>query len=252
MEILITNDDGWQAKGIQTLVRVMQELGHVTVVAPDGSRSGQSNAITILHPLRLRKVVQTEHLDAYTTNGTPSDCIKLALNTVYKDKKPDLLVSGINHGSNAAINVIYSGTMGAAFVAAENGIPAIGFSLCDHRPDADFSAFEPYILALTRRLTAQPMPYGTCFNINAPVGAIQGVRLTRQCKGHWEKELKEYTDPHGEPFYLLVGDFINHEPEAEDTDEWALAHGFISVTPNTIDMTDYTCKDSTDIGLERL
>lgn len=252
MEILITNDDGWQAKGIRTLTSVMQQLGHVTVVAPDGSRSGQSNAITILQPIRLRKVADTHGFDAYTTNGTPSDCIKLALNTLFQERKPDLVVSGINHGSNAAINVIYSGTMGATFVAAENGIPAIGFSLCDHHPDADFSAFEPYILPLTRHILTQSVPYGTCFNINAPTGTIQGVRLTRQCKGHWEKELQKYTDPHGEPFYMLVGEFINHEPDAEDTDEWALAHGYIAVTPNTIDMTDYIWKDSTDIGLEHL
>ncbi|MCM1034900.1 MAG: 5'/3'-nucleotidase SurE [Paludibacter sp.] len=250
MEILITNDDGWQAKGIQTLARLMQTIGHVTVVAPDGARSGQSNAITIQQPIRLRKVLENANITAYTTNGTPSDCVKLALNVIYKGGKPDLVVSGINHGSNAAINVIYSGTMGAAFVAAEHGIPAIGFSLCDHHPDADFSAFEPYIIKLTRQIISASLPYGTCININAPVGEIQGVRLTRQCIGHWEKELKEYTDPHGEPFYMLVGEFINHEPEAEDTDEWALKHGYIALTPNSIDLTDYKWIDSTNIGLE--
>lgn len=239
MEILITNDDGWGSKGILTLYRLMQQLGHVTVVAPDCPRSGQSSAISVNIPLRLKKVGE----DIFSCNGTPVDCIKLSLNTLFQNRKPDLVVSGINHGSNAAVNVLYSGTMGAVFCAAENDIPAIGFSLCDHQADADFSYFEPHILPLTRRLLARQDKHGVCYNINAPQGPVNGVKITRQCKGFWHKEYKQYTDPQGGVFYLLTGEFSNNEPLAQDTDEWALQHGFISLTPTTIDMTDYTWRE---------
>lgn len=220
----------------------MRQLGHVTVVAPDGARSGQSNAISVNIPLYLRKLSEEEGIegvDVYVTNGTPSDCVKLAVNTIFKEQLPDLLVSGINHGSNAAVNVIYSGTMGACFVAAEQGIPAIGFSLCDHNLDADFSQFEEYILPICRKILAQLHRYSVCYNVNAPVGQIKGVRLTRQCKGHWTDEFFPAIDEQGNTTYTLTGRFVNHEQEAEDTDEWALANGYISITPDTVDMTDY-------------
>lgn len=248
MEILITNDDGYQAKGLEVLARCMQPLGHITVLAPDGPRSGQSNALSFGKMLRLRQIKQTEAMTVYTTNGTPSDCIKLALNTLYKEGKPDLIVSGINHGSNAAVNVIYSGTMGAVFVGAENDILSIGFSLCDHDAQADFSHFAPYLVPLTHQLLAQPRRHGLCYNINAPKGEIKGIRVTRQCAGHWSKEVETYMDPLGEPFYVLKGEFVNHEPEVEETDEWALAHGYISVTPTDIDMSDKEWNALTNIG----
>ena len=235
MNILITNDDGWGSKGILSLVGEMRKMGHVTVLAPDGARSGQSNAISVGKMVTLKQIEP----DIYITNGTPSDCVKLALSTIYADRKPDLVVSGINHGSNASINVIYSGTMGACFVAAEAGIPSIGFSLCDHRADADFSFFTPHIVPLTEKFLKQGFPDGVCYNINAPVGEIKGVLFTRQCRGHWHKEWQPYTDPNGGTFYLLTGEYVNHEPKAQDTDEWALSHGFIAVTPTTIDMTHY-------------
>ena len=250
MEILITNDDGIESKGLRVLAQQMQALGHVTVVAPDGARSGQSSAISVMKPMRLRRVDLLEGVDAYTSNGNPADCVKLALNILFKDRAIDLVVSGINHGSNASINVVYSGTMGAIFVAAEHSIPAIGFSLCAHEADADFSEMERYIVPLTRRLMKQPFPYGFCYNVNAPKGKIVGTKVTRQCNGYWDKEIKEYIDPSGEPFYWLVGEFVNAEPESEDTDEWALAHGYISITPTTIDMTDSRWSDLTNIGLE--
>lgn len=239
MNILIINDDSWNAKGIHELVRMMRQIGTVTVIAPETPQSGQSNAITVMQPITLRKREESGQLTVYTTNGTPSDCIKLAREVVFKDRPIDLVVSGINHGSNAAVNVIYSGTMGGCFVAAEHGIPAIGFSLNDHLPDADFSQMEPYVIRLTQALMQHPFPYGTCYNINAPKGKIQGVRLTRQCMGHWEKELQSYQYPNGETFYILTGYFVNHEPDAEDTDEWAMAHGYIAVTPCSVDTTDH-------------
>lgn len=237
MNILVVNDDSWNAKGIHELVKLMQQIGNVTVIAPETPQSGKSNAITVMQPITLRLVEKAENLAVYTTSGTPSDCIKLALEVVLKDQPVDLVVSGINHGSNAAVNVIYSGTMGACFVAAEHDIPAIGFSLNDHHSNADFSQMEPYILPLTEKLLQHPFPHGVCYNINAPLGEIHGVRFTRQCQGHWEKELKPYQYPNGETFYILTGNFVNHEPDAEDTDEWAMAHGYISVTPCALDTT---------------
>lgn len=253
MEILITNDDGWGSKGIITLARLMSQLGHVTVLAPDGARSGMSSAITVQKPMTLRKVGQTEveqaldltlsttqGVDVYVTNGTPSDCIKLALEIVYKGiKKPDLVVSGINHGSNAAINIIYSGTIGACLVAAEHEITSIGFSIQDHNPDADFHYMEPFILETIQTILKLPPCYGRCYNVNAPIGPIEGIRWTRQCKGHWQKEIETRVDEQGDQTYWLIGEFINHEPQAEDTDEWALSHHFLSIQPATVDMTDY-------------
>jgi 5'-nucleotidase len=249
MEILITNDDGWGAKGILTLVRILTQLGHVTVVAPDGPRSGMSNAITVNQPIYLRRLEDANwgtedwHKNAtiYTTNGTPSDCVKLAIDVVFEgdSTKIDLLASGINHGSNAGINVIYSGTMGACFVGAEHGIPSIGYSIDDHSADADFSHMERYILELTRHLIEQKMPYGVCYNINAPVGALEGVKWTRQCRGYWTKEMIESTDEQGNKCYRLGGEFVNIEPEADDTDHWAMNNHYLSVHPCTIDQTAY-------------
>lgn len=249
MEILITNDDGWGAKGILTLTRILTQLGHVTVVAPDGPRSGMSNAITVNQPIYLRRLEDANwgtedwHKNAtiYTTNGTPSDCVKLAIDVVFEgdSTKIDLLASGINHGSNAGINVIYSGTMGACFVGAEHGIPSIGYSIDDHSADADFSHMERYILELTRHLIEQKMPYGVCYNINAPVGALEGVKWTRQCRGYWTKEMIESTDEQGNKCYRLGGEFVNIEPEADDTDHWAMNNHYLSVHPCTIDQTAY-------------
>lgn len=248
MEILITNDDGWGAKGILTLTRLMEQLGHVTVLAPDGARSGQSNAITVGQPIRLKKLEETASRVVYITNGTPSDCVKLAINVIYDGGEPDLLVSGINHGSNAAVNVVYSGTMGACFVACEHNIPAIGFSIYDHDEDADFAPFEPYILSLTKKILALNRP-DICWNINAPKGEILGARVTRQCLSHWVREMAPHVDENGETYYTLVGDFVNREPDNEETDEWALKHGYISVCPATVDTTAKCWRDLTNIGL---
>lgn len=245
MNILITNDDGWGTKGILTLTRLMLPFGKVYVIAPEGPRSGYATAITVNKPMYLTRVANPgeglEQAEVYTTNGTPADCLKLAINALFDgdDKKIDLLVSGINHGSNASINVIYSGTMGACMVAAEHGIPAIGYSYCDHEANLDLTEAEKYIPEITRHLLDEGMPYGICYNVNFPVGAIEGVQWTRQCKAHWEKELAPYTDEDGRTYYLLVGNFVNQEPDAEDTDEYALAHHLISITPTTIDTTAY-------------
>ena len=244
--ILVSNDDGVDAKGINILAEIMAEIGDVLVLAPAFPQSGQSNAITVTAPIRFKKVGEKKNITRYSCTGTPTDCVKLALNEVLQGRKPDLLVSGINHGSNAAINVIYSGTMGAAFEGCENGIPSIGFSLADHSMDADFSFFKPYVLKITQMVLEKGLPKRVCLNVNAPVGEIKGIRIARQCDGFWTKEFEKRDDPRGNGnYYWMTGYFDNMEPNATDTDEWALANGYISIVPTRIDMTDYQTMEDT-------
>lgn len=241
--ILITNDDGHDARGIEVLTRLMMQIGDVVVVAPDGPRSAQSNALTVTHPVRFKKLEEREGLIRYSSTGTPTDCVKLALNEIV-ERKPDLVVAGINHGSNSAINVIYSGTMGAVLEGCENGILSIGFSVCDHSFGADFTNFEPYVLQITREALKNGLPHATCLNVNAPVGEIVGIKVARQCDGRWTKEFEKRMDPHGKAYYWLTGNFENHEPESEDTDEWALNHGYVSIVPTKIDLTAHEVIES--------
>jgi len=240
--ILITNDDGHDANGIEVLTRLMMQIGDVVVVAPDGPRSAQSNALTVTHPIRFKKIEEKEGLIRYSTTGTPTDCIKLALNEIVV-RRPDLVVAGINHGSNTAINVIYSGTMGAVLEGCENGILSIGFSINNHSLEADFTNFEKYILQITREALKKGLPEGICLNVNAPIGEIAGIRISRQCYGRWVKEYAKREDPRGGSYFWLTGNFENYEPEAEDTDEWAMDHGFISIVPTKIDLTAYDAMD---------
>ena len=240
MRILITNDDGWGTPGIRLLAAEMSRLGEVTIIAPDSPRSGHAACITVAKPLYLTPCESDiPGVRLFTTNGTPADCVKLALDVVFADQKPDLLVSGINHGNNCSVNIMYSGTMGACFVGAEHGVQAIGFSIDSHALDVDLSFFRPYLLQLTEHLMAEGFHARTCYNINAPVGEIAGVRWTRQCRGHWAKEMLPHKDEAGRDCFMLGGEFVNEEPDAEDTDIRALADGFLSVQPATIDMTYY-------------
>lgn len=241
--ILITNDDGHDARGIEVLTRLMMQIGDVVVVAPDGPRSAQSNALTVTHPVRFKKLEEKEGLIRYSSTGTPTDCVKLALNEIV-ERKPDLVVAGINHGSNSAINVIYSGTMGAVLEGCENGILSIGFSVCDHSFGANFANFEPYVLQITREALKNGLPHATCLNVNAPVGEIVGIKVARQCDGRWTKEFEKRMDPRGKAYYWLTGNFENHEPESEDTDEWALNHGYVSIVPTKIDLTAHEAIES--------
>ncbi|HBG58418.1 MAG TPA: 5'/3'-nucleotidase SurE, partial [Porphyromonadaceae bacterium] len=182
--ILITNDDGYQAKGIASLTEAMKGLGEVIVFAPDSHRSGMSSAITTSHPLRARMIHHEKDLKAYICNGTPVDCVKLALNE-FVDRKPDLLVSGINHGSNAGISVLYSGTMGAAIEGCVFDVPSVGFSLCDFTPDADFSATATVARNLAKKVLEAGLPKGVCLNVNVPMGKVKGIRMTTQTQGKW-------------------------------------------------------------------
>ena len=236
--ILITNDDGADAPGINVLTRLMMTIGDVVVVAPDGPRSAQSNALTVTHPIRFKLIEEREGLMRYSCTGTPTDCVKLALNEIV-ERKPDLLVSGINHGTNSAINVIYSGTMGAVLEGCENGILSIGFSIDSHSLSVDFSNFEQYILKITQEALKNGLPHATCLNVNAPKDKIVGVKIVRQCDGSWTKEFEKRTDSQGRAYFWLTGYFENHEPESLDTDEWALLNGYISIVPTKIDLTAY-------------
>lgn len=236
--ILITNDDGADSGGIAVLTRLMCEIGDVVVVAPDGPRSAQSSALTVTHPIRFKKLEESDGLTRYSCTGTPTDCVKLAIHEIL-ERRPDLIVSGINHGSNSAINVIYSGTMGAVLEGCEHGVPSVGFSISNYSPDADFSNFEPYILSIARQVLREGLKAGVCLNVNAPANEIKGLKICRQCDGRWTKEFAKRMDPHGRAYYWLTGYFENHEPEATDTDEWALNNGFVSVVPVKTDLTAY-------------
>lgn len=236
--ILISNDDGIQALGVRRLIDFLADIADIVCVCPDGPRSGQSMAITVNGALRITPLPSYMGALMFSTNGTPVDCIKLAWHTVLS-RRPDLVVSGINHGSNAAINVVYSGTMGAAFEGCAFGIPAIGFSLTDHNPEADFEPCRPFVRAIVKGVLKHGLPEGVCLNVNIPhkAGNLSEMRTARASRGNWSDEYVKYTDPSGKPFYMLSGKFDNLEPDASDTDEWLLAHGIVSVVPVMLDRT---------------
>ena len=240
MEILIVNDDGWGTPGIRLLAKEMTRFGHVTVIAPDSPRSGFGACITATKPIYMQKV-ESDMADVrvFVTTGTPVDCVKLAVEVVFKGQKPDLLVSGINHGNNCSVNVLYSGTMGACFAGCEHGILSIGFSIDDHSMEVDLQYLQPWISQITQHLLDEGIPPLVCYNVNAPVGEIAGLRWARSCRGRWTKEMAPHTDEEGNTYYMLGGEFVNDEPEAEDTDWWMLHHGFISIQPVSIDVTHY-------------
>lgn len=235
--ILVVNDDGVTAPGIKALIDVMKELGNVVVVAPDGPQSGMGHAITIAKPLRLDAVDLYEGVEMYKCSGTPVDCVKLAVNRIFKGKKPDLCVSGINHGLNNSINVLYSGTMSAAVEGAIERIPSIGFSLDDFTLDADFSHCLKYVKSISQKVLNEGLPTGTLLNINFPKGgALRGVKICRQAHAKWAEEFDERLDPHKRSYFWLTGVFQNFD-QGEDTDVWALDNGYVSVVPVQFDMT---------------
>ena len=236
--ILVTNDDGVMAPGIRHLVKFMMELGEVVVVAPDKPQSGMGHAVTITLPLRLEKITVDGGHDEYSCSGTPVDCVKLAVNKVLK-RKPDVLVSGINHGANSSISVIYSGTMSAAIEGSMEGIPSIGFSLLDYRFDADFTQAKKYIQNVVSNVLEHGLPRGICLNVNIPAveaSELRGVKVCRQARGNWEEEFDHRQDPRGKDYYWLTGRFALHE-NSNETDEWALKNKYISVVPIQFDFT---------------
>lgn len=237
LEILITNDDAIDAPGLRALVDCASGFGNVTVVAPARPQSGQSSSLTINAPLRINALPDYNGARMFTVSGTPVDCVKLAMHDILT-RKPDLLLSGINHGSNSGNAITYSGTMGAVIEAVTIGIPAIGFSLLHHSVKADFSLSSQFVTQIIARAIANPLPPYTGLNVNIPARVVpKGIRACRAARGHWSEEYKRYTDPVGNPFYWLTGRFVNEEPDATDTDEYWLGKEYISLVPVTPDQT---------------
>lgn len=240
--IFITNDDGVGAKGLREVIEVAREFGRVVVIAPETTQSGKAHAITMYSPLYLRTVHKSEGLEIYACAGTPVDCIKMGFDHLLADQEVALTISGINHGSNAAISVLYSGTMGAAIEASFYGAPSVGLSLLDHRDDADFSGAKVYARRIIAQVLESKIELPLCLNVNIPavaVDMIQGVKVCRQCHGYWKEEFVCRKDPRGVDYYWLTGNFLNLEPENDQTDEWALQHNYVSVVPIQVDMTNY-------------
>ncbi len=239
--IFVTNDDGVGARGLNALIEAVRPLGRIMVVAPEDSQSGMSHAITMNSPLFLRKVREEEGLEVYACSGTPVDCVKMAFDSLMSEM-PALVLSGINHGSNSAVSVIYSGTMGAAIEGSFYNVPSIGLSLLNHREDADFRAAVVYSLKVIEKVMNEEIELPMCLNVNIPdlpVGEIRGIRVCRQNKGYWREEFERRVDPRGRDYYWLKGIFQNQEENATDTDECALENGFVSIVPIQIDLTDY-------------
>jgi 5'-nucleotidase len=238
---LVTNDDGVDARGLKALIDVVKPLGKVLVVAPADPQSGMSHAITVKYPLRLTKITEEENLTIYKCFGTPVDCVKMAFNHLLTDK-PGYLVSGINHGSNASTSVFYSGTMGAALEGCINEVPSMGFSLLNIDHDADFTTASYYTDIIIRKVLQNGLPKAVCLNVNIPdieTNSIAGIKICRQNKGYWMEEFDKRTDPLGKHYFWLTGSFHNTEPEATDTDEWALEHQYVSIVPMHTDLTCY-------------
>jgi 5'-nucleotidase len=236
--ILVVNDDGITAPGINALVNAVKDLGDVVVVAPDSPQSGMGHAITINKPLRLGKVNTFGDIPAYHCSGTPADCVKIAVDKIMH-RHPDLCVSGINHGSNSSINVLYSGTMSAAVEASLEGIPAVGFSLLDYQHEADFSAAAHYARLISAQILKNGLSKSTLLNVNIPkleLAEIKGIKVCRQALAKWEEEYIQRQDPFGRDYYWLTGNFVNHD-QGTDTDEWALANGYVSIVPVQYDLT---------------
>ena len=240
--IFLTNDDSYRSKGFDAVIEIARQFGRVIAIAPEFPQSGMSQAITIYNPLYLKKVREEEGLTVYSLNGTPVDCVKMAFDHLLCDEQVDLVISGINHGSNAAVNVLYSGTMGAAIEGAFYNIPSIGLSLTDHAADADFEGAIKYGAQIVGKVLEGELPLPLCLNVNIPnipCSEIKGVRVARQTRGYWREEFFKRTDPHGRDYFWLTGAFSNAEPESEDTDEWALANGYVAVVPIQVDLTAY-------------
>jgi len=241
--ILITNDDGITAPGILNLVESVKDFGKIVVVAPDKPQSGMGHAITIGQPLRLHKVNQFPDIESYSCTGTPVDCVKLAVDKVLH-RKPDLCLSGINHGANHSINVIYSGTMSAAVEAAIESIPSAGFSLLDYDIEADFTGARKYTRMIVEMMLKTRLDKHTILNVNIPsmpVELVRGFKICRQAYAKYEEDFIERTDPHGRLYYWLTGEFVNFD-KGKDTDVWALANNYVSVVPVQFDLTNYVLK----------
>lgn len=252
--ILVTNDDGITSTGIRVLIEEMATLGEVIVMAPDSPNSGMGHAITVSNTLHVKKSPIFGEIESYECSGTPADCVKMAKHEFLKGRKIDLLVSGINHGANSSVSVIYSGTMSAAIEGAIEGIPAIGFSLDDFDYNADFSHTRKYLREIAQHVLENGLPADTALNVNFPKASaetIKGIKVCRQTKGYWHEEFDARKDPAGRPYYWMGGRFVNAEPDVEGTDVWALENNYVSIFPCHFDMTNYKAIEAIK-GLEKI
>ena len=245
--ILISNDDGYQAKGINDLIEIVKPLGDILVCAPDGPRSGQACAFSATTPLTLTQRNKEDGVEVWSCNGTPVDCVKMALANLCPCT-PDVVIGGINHGDNASVNTHYSGTMGVVLEGCMKYIPSVAYSLCDYRADADFEPLRPYIVDITKHVLENGLPQGVCLNVNFPLLTVSpsrhltsyhGVKVCRMSMGTWYNETTRCHHPRGYDYWWMVGHYQNDEPEAEDTDRWALDNGYVAITPTQIDVTAY-------------
>ncbi|MCK9219427.1 MAG: 5'/3'-nucleotidase SurE [Bacteroidales bacterium] len=236
--ILITNDDGVKSSGIRALINYIRPYGKVVVVAPDRPQSGTAHAVTIAHPLRLDLITKEKDYEEYCCNGTPADCVKLAFKIVMK-RRPDFLFSGINHGTNASINIVYSGTMAAVLEGALAGVPSVGFSLSNYSLNADFKPSEKIVQTIVGKVIEHGLPSGICLNVNIPdisYKSIRGIKVCRQSEGTWQEDFDEREDPNGRKYYWMKGVFVNIG-NGQDTDQWALDNNYVSVVPVQLDLT---------------
>jgi len=239
--IVISNDDGYHAKGIRALVSMVKDLGDVLVCAPESARSGFSCAFSATKPLVLKqRKTFGDDVTLYSCNGTPVDCVKLALSELCNGRRPDLILSGINHGDNSTVNKHYSGTMGVATEGCMKYIPSIAFSSCFYNEDANLEPLRPYVRKIVQKVLKEGLPKGVCLNVNFPAREqFEGVRVCRMTYGRWINEVKKEHHPRGYDYYWIVGEYANDEPDAQDSDQWALNNGFVAITPTTLDVTAY-------------
>jgi 5'-nucleotidase len=250
--ILITNDDGIAAKGINDLIHFIRPLGDLIVMAPDAPRSGTSSALTVTQPVHYELVSQEQGLTIYKCSGTPVDCVKMALEKVCA-RKPDLLIAGINHGDNSATNVYNSGTMGAVMEGCLSGLKSIAYSLCSHDPNANFEPTAPFIYTMTKWALQHELPPLTCLNVNFPdIPTFKGVKSCKMARGYWEHEFEPCPRRGDEHYFWLSGDYIELDLDNEPSDRWALSRGYIAVTPTKMDVTDYTFLDKLQIEMDHL
>lgn len=239
--VLISNDDGYHANGIRTLVAFLKDWCELLVVAPESARSGYGCAFSCVEPLRLvRRRSMGDDVELWSCTGTPVDCVKLAFDQLLQGRRPDLVLSGINHGDNSSVNNHYSGTMGVVKEGCLKYIPSVAFSSCNYDENADLSCLRDGVVAIVKKVLAEGLPQGTCLNVNFPANPpFQGIKACRMTRGAWINEVCKEHHPRGYDYYWIVGQYRNDEPEATDTDQWALQHGYIAVTPTKIDVTDY-------------
>lgn len=239
--ILISNDDGYHSKGLRCLIEMLSDMAYLLVCAPESARSGFSCAFSATTPLRLKLRRKGENYEMWSCSGTPVDCVKIALSELCGGRRPDMIIGGINHGDNASVNTHYSGTMGVTMEGCMKFIPSVAFSLCDHRDDADFAPMAELVKDITRKVLDNGLPRGVCLNVNYPVvpDGVKGVKICRMAFGSWNKEVVKCRHPRDYDYYWMVGEYANEEPDATDTDNWALTHGYAAITPTRMDVTAY-------------